>query len=237
MKNLIRIFSAAILCSLMACAQVTTGESPCIRTYNAEHDFGFSVTHGKLVFQMVILESGRLGSYVYQDSSNHRFLLSNRIDGINKFLGDEIASGSDAQFLMEQMAYLLLYTMSPPESSIIDDKFLASYKAEVSSQSGSNFIDDPALSVSIANDGSIDSIPKLEHYKSDATPRVTGNDWVLEFNVATAAGGIEHWRIAGQLSPLLIRSFYREIAEPNGTYVPLIYVGKASPTGSSPAVR
>jgi hypothetical protein len=216
MKNIASIFSVIFLLHLTACAQVNNSSNlPRVRIYDATHDFGPWVKRGKLVHETVALSPGELESYFYQDRSGHWFLLSNRIDGINEFLDDEIPKELAIDFLNERMSFLLLSTMSPAQSYIINDQFLNEF---VNVGSLTNF-------QPFAGNSDFASIKKLQPYKSDAKPVVAGNDWKLDFNVATHLGGIEKWHVTGQVAPLLVRSFCREIAEPNGTFTPFSETG------------
>jgi hypothetical protein len=205
MKNSAFVLTAIIATSTMTHGQTGSNSTPAVQTWEAGQDFGSWIKRGKLVYQTVNLNAGQLGAYVYQGRSGNWVLLSGRLDGINAILGDEIAKESAARFLDENLARLLLATMAPPRSSIIDKEFLTIYVPS----------------------GDSNSVAKLQRYKSDAKPVVAGNDWTLEFNVASDRGGIEHWRVTGRLAPFSIQSFSREIAESNGAFEPLLETGSA----------
>jgi hypothetical protein len=203
MKNIAFFLTVIIASFLMAHGETESSSLPVVQTWDAARDFGSWVKHGKLVYQTVNLNAGKLGSYVYQGKSGNWILLSGKLDGLNEFLGEEIAKDSATQFLYEQLASLLLATMAPPHSRIIDQEFLAIY----------------------LRNGDSTSITKLQRYKSDGKPAVADNNWTLEINVASAHGGIEHWRVTGWLAPLSIHSFSREIAEHDGAFTPMLESG------------
>jgi hypothetical protein len=206
MKNLAFILVLGISFTYMANA-ANDAENPFgIRTWNADRDFGTSIKQGKLVFQTVDLKSGTLGSYVYQTNAGKWILLSGRLNGINEFFADAVGKESAREFLDKQVAQLLLATMAPFGSRIIDSGLLTFYETH----------------------GDTASISTLRRYKSDVKPVIDPSGWVLEFNVAAENGGIEHWRARGSLVPLSVQSFSRDIVEPGGAYVP------RSETGGTP---
>lgn len=202
MKNIASILAIIIAFSPMAHGQTENGVSG-VRTWDAEQDFGPWIKRGKLVYQSVNLKAGRLGAYVYQPGSGNWVLLSGKLDGINLLLSAEISADSVAPFLNEYLARLLLATMATPRSKIVDKEFLIVY----------------------ARNGDSNSIPKLQGYKSDTKPSIAGPNWTLNFNVCSDQGAIERWLITGRLAPLSIRSFAREIVEPNGAFAPLLETG------------
>lgn len=198
MKKILFVLVLTLIQRTTAYAGTGSNVPPAVITREANEDFGSWVKHGKLIYQSADLDGARFGWYVYQPQSGGPVFLSGRLDGVNDLLGGEVSQGFAETFLSEHLASVLVATMAPVGSYIVTKKFVDAFSSGDS------------------------RVPILRRYSLEPTPRISGDEWKLDFNVASNLGGIERWHVVGRLSPLRIESFERDIAERNGSFDPIL---------------
>lgn len=196
--------------TLLSHAGVPNSSSVSVRSWAPDPGLSAWCKSGKMVFFSSDLGAGPIGVYAYKRNSGKWIVLTDRIDGVNEFLGLEIASvEAGNRFLSEQMARLLLSTMAPEGARIVDREMIELYEKY----------------------GDKRSLALLRKYESTTAPKIESARWSLEFYVTTRRGDIERWNFAGRLTGLAIISFLREIVEGPNSFRTVGVAGGTIPRG------
>lgn len=157
-----------------------------------------------LRFQTIEGNAEKRGVYVYRKNGERTWrIISLPIENVNAFLATAVDPVDENDFLQKQMLRLLRAIMANPNSSIIDDTFVARYRKF----------------------GITETAEKLQPLISKTSPVFKGNTWVIDVNVASASGGVENWEVVGMLAPLRICAIKRVLLHPPGWKPSEIYSG------------
>jgi len=185
----------------------------------ANHGIGSWVKHGKVVCQTISFHSGKFYIYVYRSPTGNWSLLHDNIVGINDFLREEIYTKelTDKFIQGKDLVGLLFYNMGARNTTPITDE----YMQDIEERYGNH--------KKPWGDWSDDALrAKLKGYALPSLTVVKDNQWTLELNLLTEPGGMEHWLYKGTVYPLQVKSYTRELAEPDGSFPKQIFLGDKS---------
>lgn len=198
-----------------------------LRTDPNEAPFGKFDGHGKLFHQELYQDYMPADWYstftYYPRGSRRAYKLQRNVRAINVFLAAEIRRPRTVRtFLKEHLGYFLL-------NNFVGDGTHLSAAPSIITPAGvaEDVGSDPGFVPSrLTAAQSARLKARIARYAGSDKPVVTGNHWMLDVNVLTDDGAVEHWVAKGRVTPLQIDSFLCEPKEPAGTFCPIHAAGR-----------
>ncbi len=195
-------------------------ETVVLHTYPNENNYGKFDGHGKLLVQEPTVGGSLLAwdcdvsprEVYFSAGSTKGIKLQNDIGNMNVFLAAEIRRPQTVRtFIKEHLGLFLT-------SNLGQDGDVEITPSQAAAGLGTEPTDGTRLSAAVRER----LTARIRPYGLPGEPVVSGSHWTLERNILTGHGGVQHWTIRGQVSPLRIDSFLCETREPNGTFYPVV---------------